>query len=242
MPFARSMEKKEDISPSMEKTEGILLVDKPKGKSSFDLVRQLRRLTGIKKIGHAGTLDPLATGVMVLLVGRNYTRKSDELLGKDKVYLATLALGVQTDTFDAEGQVTQTSSHEPSLEDVELALEKFQGKTLQTPPMHSAKKVGGKKLYELARKGIEIQRAPALVEMNLKLVSYRYPQLILEAHVSKGTYIRSLANDLGEHLGCYAHLSDLKRTASMPYTLEQCLNGDELFQADCEVKSKLLKL
>ena len=199
--------------------EGILLVDKPAGITSFTLVRQLRRLLKVKKIGHAGTLDPFATGLMVMLIGRNYTRLSDRFLTCDKTYVAEAKLGVATDSFDCDGEVTGTSPVVPTPEQVEAAIKRFQGTILQTPPMFSAKKVGGKKLYDLARKGVEVHREPVPVTLTTTLVAYDYPTLTFEVTASKGTYIRSLAQELGEILGCGAHLTALRRTRSGGFTV-----------------------
>lgn len=203
--------------------EGILLVNKPKGKTSFNLVSRLRFLSGISKIGHAGTLDPFATGVMVMLVGKKFTKMSDLFLTQDKEYEATLHLGIATDTFDLEGKILSESSLIPTLEEVVQALSYFQGEIWQTPPMFSAKKVEGKKLYELARKGITIERKPVLVKLKTELLSYDYPFLTLRVSCSKGTYIRSIADDLGKHLRTGAHLTKLVRTRSGPFLLQDCI-------------------
>jgi len=205
--------------------EGVLLVNKPRGKTSFSLVYALRRLSQIKKIGHAGTLDPFATGVMILLIGKKFTRLSDHFLHHDKEYVAKVHLGVETDTYDCEGRILLETSLIPSLEEIQRTLQNFQGKILQTPPMFSAKKVQGKKLYELARKGLEIPRVAAPIELETQLISYTYPYLELKIRCSKGTYIRSIAHDLGKELGTGAHLSELVRTRSGPYHLDQCLDG-----------------
>ncbi len=208
--------------------EGILLVDKPYGWSSFRLVHLLRKRLGVQKIGHAGTLDPCATGVMVMLIGRRYTRLSDSFLCKDKEYQAKLYLGRTTDTYDSAGKETGCSSFIPSLEEVEAALNTFQGEVEQIPPMYSAKKKGGKKLYELARKGQEVEREPVRVWMQIEGISYAYPFLEFRVACKKGTYIRSLADDLGKKLGCGAHLADLKRTRSGDFYLEDCIGEEEL--------------
>lgn len=205
--------------------EGILPIDKPVGKTSFSLVSLLRRLTGVEKIGHTGTLDPFASGVMVLLIGKKFTRLSDQLLSSDKQYLATLHLGVTTDSYDIDGMVLENSTYIPTIEEIERIIGQFQGTLLQTPPMFSAKKVKGKKLYELARKGITIERQAVPVTMRISLVSYEYPYLKISVHCSKGTYIRSLAHDMGELLGCGAHLSALTRVQNGTYTLAQCCDG-----------------
>ncbi len=209
--------------------EGILLVNKPKGKTSFSLVHALRKKTKIKKIGHAGTLDPFAEGVMILLIGKEFTKKSDTFLNQDKEYEGTLHLGVETTTYDPEGEITAKNPAVPPLAEIETVLSQFQGTISQIPPMFSAKKVNGKKLYDLARKGIEIERKPSSVTVDITLIDYSYPELTLKISCSKGTYIRSLAYDIGKALGCGAHLSKLIRTRSGPYTLDNCIDGSTLF-------------
>jgi tRNA pseudouridine55 synthase len=224
------MNKKRVENPWM--SEGIVLINKPKGRTSFSLVSALRRATGIKKIGHAGTLDPFATGVMVMLVGKNFTRQSDQFLCQDKEYRAKALLGVTTDSYDCDGTTTATSSHVPSLTDVEAALTQFQGTIQQIPPMFSAKKVQGKKLYELARSGIEIERAPVEITLQTQLIAYNYPYLELAITCSKGTYIRSIAYDLGKLLGCGAHLVELTRTRSGSFHLSECVELEKYIH-DC---------
>lgn len=215
--------------------EGILLVNKPAGATSFSLIRALRKKTGVKKIGHAGTLDPFATGVMILLVGRNYTKQSDQFLKDSKSYRATTQLGFATTTYDTEGDVTETSSHIPSHEEVNNIISQFQGTLQQVPPMFSAKKVNGKKLYDLARKGIEIERAPCTVHVELTNITYDYPTLTFTVHCSKGTYIRSLAHDIGKALTTYGHLTSLERLSSGSFTLEECIEGKDLFDENFDV-------
>lgn len=209
-------------------SQGILLINKAPGSTSFQIVAQLRRLLKVDKIGHAGTLDPFATGVMVMLVGKEFTKKSDEFLTNDKEYKATLHLGVSTDSYDIDGKVTQRSEIIPTETEVSLAIKAFQGKVSQIPPMFSAKKVQGKKLYDLARKGIEIERQPVLVELQTTLLRYEYPELEIKVACSKGTYIRSLAHDIGQMLGCGAHLSTLTRTRSGPFLLENCIPQESI--------------
>jgi len=204
------------------KNSGILLVDKAPGFTSFNLVSILRRLTKIEKIGHAGTLDPFATGVMVMLVGRDYTKRSDEFLTSDKQYLATLQLGSTTDSYDIDGAILSSSDIVPTLIEIEKAIDAFQGEILQVPPMYSAKKINGKKLCDLARKGITVERAPVKVRTSIKLITYTYPTLEIEVTCSKGTYIRSLAHDIGALLGCGAHLKELIRTRSGGFCIEDC--------------------
>jgi tRNA pseudouridine55 synthase len=220
---------------------GILLVDKPKGRTSFSLVGELRRRLGVKCIGHAGTLDPFATGVMVMLVGREYTRLSDSFLGCAKEYLTEVYLGAATDTYDCDGVITFQSPLIPTLEEIQTALLSFQGTIQQIPPMYSAKKIQGKKLYELARQGKEVERQPVAVTLQTHLISYQYPYLHLEVECSKGTYIRSIANDLGQQLRCGAHLTNLQRTRSGSFHLSQCLASDQLDSPSSFLIERLLK-
>ncbi len=218
-------------NPSLQMTNtGVLLVDKPKGKTSFSLVGALRRKTGIQKIGHAGTLDPFATGLMVMLIGKEFTKLSDQYLGQEKEYQCTAHLGITTDTYDCEGITTHTSSHIPSLSAIEDALKLFNGTILQIPPMFSAKKIEGKRLYKLARQGISIERQPVSVTLKTTLTSYNYPFLDLHIVCSKGTYIRSLAYDLGTILGCGAHLHSLRRLRSGSFSITQAINGALLYE------------
>lgn len=221
--------------------EGILLVDKPKGKTSFSIIGRLRRILNVKTIGHAGTLDPLATGVMVLMVGKNYTRLSSKLLVQDKEYFAEITLGKTTDSYDAEGIETSCSDKIPSAEEVAEALTHFQGEFLQIPPMFSAKKINGQKLCDLARKGKTIDREAVKITAETILIDYSYPKILIKVNCSKGTYIRSIAHDLGIHLGCGAYLSCLKRTKSGSFHLEDCIDGNLIFDHDAtdEARSKV---
>ncbi len=228
-------------TPPLNLPEGILLIDKAKGRTSFSLVHTLRKRLGVKKIGHAGTLDPFATGVMVMLIGRNYTRLSDRFLSSDKEYVAEVFLGITTDTYDCEGQTIAQSPVIPALEQIQEALTYFQGEIEQVPPMYSAKKIQGKKLYELARKGQEIERQPVKVNLHTQLIDYHYPYLHLRVTCSKGTYIRSLAYDLGLHLGCGAHLTNLRRTRSGVFNIENCINEEALQSSSFDLQSKLMK-
>lgn len=230
---------------SESQAEGILLVNKPVGKTAFSLVGRLRKLLNVRKIGHAGTLDPFATGVMVMLVGKKYTKLSDMFLNEDKEYIAELRLGVATDTFDTEGSITTESDYIPTIEEVEEVISKFQGDIDQIPPMFSAKKVDGKKLYELARKGETVERKPVKVFVETHLMRYEYPVLSIHVTCSKGTYIRSIADDMGKMLGCGAHLTNLERTRSGRYRVTECYEGDKLFADEVdsdEVKKHLQPL
>ncbi len=179
---------------------------------------------------------------MVMLIGRDYTRRSDEFLCSNKEYRATLQLGIATDTYDIEGQITSRSEKVPTLQEIELALAAFRGEILQIPPMYSAKKVEGKKLYDLARKGITIERQPVKVQVQIQLVRYTYPMLEIEVACSKGTYIRSLAHDIGNTLGCGAHLFELIRTRSGSFQLDQCIPQSHLKNPQFDLSPYLRKL
>lgn len=191
----------------------VLLFDKPYGWTSFDLVRKVRGLIRIKKIGHAGTLDPLATGLMILCTGK-FTKRINEFMGQEKEYVAEITLGAITPTYDLESEPTEHKPWESITEaDLEKALDKFRGPILQIPPAHSAIKVGGKRVYELARAGKEVKLEPRPVTIRELEVMKRDENLIIVRVVcSTGTYIRSLAHDLGQTLGCGAYLSGLVRT------------------------------
>lgn len=223
-----------------ELIEGILLVDKPKGKTSFSLIAALRKILNVQKIGHAGTLDPMATGVMVILVGKKFTSLSDKLISNDKEYIAEITLGTETDTYDAEGIAVGSSDHIPTLNDLEQALAYFQGKIEQTPPMFSAKKQNGKKLYELARKGKTVEREKVQIELSTQLIHYQYPKITLSIACSKGTYIRSIAHDLGKNLGACAHLSALIRSKSGTFAIGECLPGASLFDTPLDQAKEMV--
>jgi len=205
-----------------------LLVNKPKDWTSHDVVGYLRKQYPKKtKVGHAGTLDPFATGLLIVGVGRDATKKLDEFKNMPKTYIATLKLGATSTTFDPEGEVTITThdSYNMTQKNIEKVLQSFIGKQQQTPPMFSAKKVGGKKLYDLARKGIEIERQPCEIEIyDIKLLDYNYPSLKIEVSCSTGTYIRTLAHDIGQKLGCGAYCEELERTRIGEYKVEDAQN------------------
>lgn len=225
----------------LTETEGILLVNKARGSTAFQLVRRLRKILRVKKIGHAGTLDPFATGVMVMLIGRRFTKLSDKFLNDDKEYIGTAHLGVTTDSYDCDGETLEEKDYVPSQEEVEEAFAKFQGYSEQTPPMFSAKKINGQKLYNLARKGIEVERKAVRVYMEGEILSYDYPHLTFRVKCSKGTYIRSLAHDLGQNLQCGAHLSQLQRIRCGDFLLENCVPGDRLEEIGEGLKEHLRK-
>ncbi len=208
---------------------GYLVIDKPAGWTSFDVVARARRLLGQKHIGHAGTLDPAATGVLPLAVGMA-TKTLEFLNDASKTYLAEVTFGVETDSHDSEGRVTGTADATGLTADaIEATLASFRGAHEQIPPMHAAIKVGGQKLYDLARRGEEIARAPRPVIFHcLELLEWDLPTATLLVDCSKGTYIRALARDLGAALGTGAYLSDLLRMRAGPFHLCQAFTMDEL--------------
>jgi tRNA pseudouridine55 synthase len=219
----------------MNTPQGILLVDKAPFKTSFSIVYMLRKLTNVKKIGHSGTLDPLATGLMVMLIGKNFTRLSSSFANHDKEYEATIFLGKISSTYDEEGLISDYSNNVPSIADVEKCLESFNGLIKQMPPMFSAKKINGKKLYELARKGITIERKEIPVNVTTTLVSYKYPYLDIKVACSKGTYIRTLAHDIGQKLHSGAYLKTLKRTRCGSFQLQEAVPQDKILNADFQI-------
>jgi tRNA pseudouridine55 synthase len=264
-----------------EKT-GFVLIDKPSGPTSHDVVAKLRKITGVKKIGHSGTLDPIASGLLIVGIGRDATKRLGEFLKMDKEYVAKIHLGAVSDTFDREGVVKEQKcsipedkrSHlnipkeerprnfriscltdklacwrgrEGNLPDgkagspktafsnsllkfvvklkIKKVLKKFVGEIKQVPPIFSAKKIGGKKMYELARKGIEVKPKAVKIKIyKIKLLDYEWPFLEIKCKVSSGTYIRSLANDIGKALGCGGYLEELRRTKIDKYIVEDAVN------------------
>jgi len=211
------------LQPGKE-MEGVLLVDKPQGLTSHDVVYRLRRKLGMKKIGHAGTLDPMATGLLIMLIGKA-TRISQYLISTDKVYEGEATLGVVTDSQDAEGEMMETRPV-PALSEAQVkdVMKTFLGDQYQIPPMHSAIKVDGVKLYHLARKGEEVEREPRFIRIvSFNLTSFALPKLTFTLHCTKGTYVRTVAHDLGQKLGCGAHLSALRRTGSGKFALSEAL-------------------
>ena len=213
--------------------DGVLRVDKPASWTSFDVVAKIRSQIRAEyrergetptkrqlRVGHTGTLDPFATGLLIILLG-DATKRSDEFLKLDKVYEATIQLGHVSSTGDPEGELTSVSDREPSLEEIKQTLATFQGKITQTPPAYSAIKINGQRAYKLARQGKEVEIPSRQVEIyELELLSYYYPQLKIRTHVSSGTYIRTLAMDIGERLGTGAYCQELRRTAVGSYSLQ----------------------
>lgn len=211
--------------------DGIFNLCKPVGMTSHDVVARVRRLTHQKRVGHAGTLDPAASGVLPICLGQA-TRVVEYLSAGGKCYRATIVFGMVTDTYDAEGEVVRSAPVHLTCAEIEAALPTFLGRQMQMPPLYSAIKKDGQPLYKLARAGVEVEREPRPVVINrLEVLEWQLPVLTLEVECSKGTYIRSLAYDLGERLGCGAHLGGLVRLRSGPFTLEESLSLEELAQA-----------
>jgi tRNA pseudouridine55 synthase len=215
--------KRKEISMPID---GLLLIDKPAGITSFAVVRRVRKALQVKKVGHLGTLDPFATGLLALALGEA-TKLAQFLLDEPKSYLATLKLGVETDTQDLTGQIISESYDLPSAEEVYHAAGSFVGEIDQVPPMYSAVHHQGERLYKLARRGEKIEAAPRKVMIHrLEIKGVALPQVTLEVECSKGTYIRTLAHDLGRALGCGAHLVALTRLAVGPFRQEEAVTLD----------------
>ena len=207
---------------------GVLIVNKPTGMTSHDVVNIVRRLFNIRRVGHTGTLDPMATGVLPMLLGPA-TRLAQYMTHNEKRYQGTVKLGVQTSTYDADGEIEIVKPVQVSISAIHEALSKYRGEINQIPPMYSAIKIKGQKLYTLARQGITIEREPRTVTIhNIYVLDWQPPDLTLDVRCSAGTYIRSLAHDIGETLGCGAHLRTLKRTVSHGFTLADSHNLDML--------------
>lgn len=205
-----------------DSTSGFLLIDKPSGPTSHDIVDQVRRALKTRRVGHSGTLDPFASGLLILAVGKA-TKEISKFVGLDKTYEAVIRLGATSDTYDRTGRITGSDPRgsdprgsDPKVPELKLrdVLKMFIGDIEQVPPMYSAKKIGGRKLYELARRGEVVGRKPVKVTIHeLELLSYEWPFLKIRTRVSSGTYIRALAHDIGAALGCGAYLEELRRTA-----------------------------
>ncbi len=228
----------------------ILPIDKPSGMTSHDVVNRVRRIYNEKRVGHAGTLDPFATGVLIIMVGRDSTKRSAELMGQDKEYVATLRLGYESDSHDRDGEIreyihpTSQGSHTPSalhpplsrgelfvpsLETIQDTVTKYIGDIAQIPPMHSAIKINGQKLYKLAHQGKSIERSPREVHIdNICIESYEYPFLTIRVNCGSGTYVRSLARDIGRDLKTGAYLQELRRTKSGEYAESDLVTLEEL--------------
>jgi len=209
--------------------EGILLVDKPTDHTSHDVIARLRGKLQMRRIGHAGTLDPMATGLLIVLVGKA-TRVSQYLISLDKEYEGTIELGKVTDTQDAQGEVMETRPVPPLTEaDIKAAIQGFLGDQYQLPPMYSAIKIAGVPLYKSARKGENVEREPRFIRvMSWELTGLALPRFDFRLKCTKGTYVRTLAHDLGHKLGCGAHLAALRRTATDKFNVANALTLDQI--------------
>lgn len=212
-----------------QEIDGVLLIDKESGMTSHDVVALVRRRLGIKKVGHCGTLDPLATGLLLIVLGRG-TKIQDLLMAEDKEYTGTMRLGVSTDSQDADGEIVDTRTV-PQLTDanIEEAFAKYDGDFYQLPPMVSAIKQGGVALYKLARQGKTVEREPRFVHVFAhEILKTALPDIDFRVVCSKGFYVRTYAHDIGESLSCGAHLSSLRRTKSGRFTLERAITVQQL--------------
>ena len=219
---------------------GFLNIYKPQGKTSHDVVAILRRITKIKQIGHTGTLDPFAEGVLPICIGK--ATRLIEYLDDDKAYIGTVQFGKSTTTYDIEGEGVNISNKKVTLEEIEVALSNFRGEIEQLPPIYSAIKVNGKKLYEYARKGEEVEIKPRGVNIyKLDIVSFNEEKQLLELHIecSKGTYIRSIAHDLGEALGCFGHLIKLVRIKAGKFRVNEAIKL-EAFETIEQIQKNLI--
>ena len=207
---------------------GVIIIDKPKGKTSHDIVGILRKKFGTRRVGHTGTLDPLATGVLPVCIG-NATRAADMLIESDKKYRATFLLGKRSDTLDIQGQITEENEVTVTEDDVRRVIAGFIGEQNQIPPMYSAIKKDGKKLYDLAREGIEIEREPRRINIySIDICDIELPTVTIDVHCSKGTYIRSLCDDIGTKLGCGAVMTELRRTYTAGFAIEDAYTIEKL--------------
>lgn len=215
--------------PTTDAPEGILLVDKPQGITSHDVVSKMRRVFHIKKVGHAGTLDPMATGLLLILIGKA-TKASQYLMSMDKEYVGTVRLGQITDSQDADGEMVEERPV-PELTEagVKAQMKTFLGDQYQMPPMFSAKKINGQKLYKLARQGKTVEREPRVIHISrFEMTNFAPPEISFLVGTSKGAYVRTIAHDLGERLGCGGHLNELRRTAVGQFRVEKSATIEEL--------------
>lgn len=222
--------------------DGAILVDKPAGPTSHDVVDAIRRTFGIKKVGHCGTLDPNATGLLIIVLGRG-TKLSEKLMGDDKVYEGTILFGVTTSSYDVDGEVVETRPVPPlTLEQLNSLAAEFVGDQMQTPPMVSAIKKDGVPLYKLARKGLEVEREPRLVHIyNFRFTNYSESRGEFRLACTKGTYVRSVAHELGQKIGCGAHLSALRRSVSGKFDVADAAPLDAILKmTTAELEKKVI--
>lgn len=211
--------------------DGAILIDKPAGPTSHDVVDMIRRQFNIKKVGHCGTLDPNATGLLIIVLGRG-TKLSERLMSDDKVYEGTIKFGEATDSYDAAGELVSSLPVMPmTLDELNTAAGEFIGDLMQTPPMVSAVKKGGVPLYKLARKGVEVEREARLIHIyNFRFTDYQEPLGRFRLACTKGTYVRSIAHDLGQKLGCGAHLATLRRVTSGKFDVSEAVPMEDVLQ------------
>ncbi len=229
--------------PQQNQVDGVLLIDKPKGYTSHDAVAVARRAFNTKKIGHCGTLDPMATGLLILVLGRA-TKMQDLFMGEDKEYRATLRLGIETASGDAEGEVTARAEVRTGPEEIRRIFERYQGEFDQIPPMVSAIKKDGVPLYKMARQGKSVEREPRRVRISsFSIDRIEIPEVDFTICCSKGFYVRAYAHDIGRDLGCGAHLAELRRTRSGGFRVESALPAEQLktLQGE-ELRSRLLTI
>ena len=222
--------------------DGAVLIDKPVGPTSHDVVDAIRRKFGIKKVGHCGTLDPNATGLLIIVLGKG-TKLSEKLMGGDKVYEGTIKFGETTSSYDADGELTASLPVPPmTLDELNETATTFLGDQMQMPPMVSAIKVGGIPLYKLARKGIEIERKPRLVRIyNFRFSNYEEPIAQFRIGCTKGTYVRSIAHDIGQKLGCGAHLKTLRRLVSGSFDVTNAISLDSVLKlSSAELEKRVI--
>jgi len=222
--------------------DGAILIDKPAGPTSHDVVDAIRRRFGIKKVGHCGTLDPNATGLLIIVLGRG-TKLSEKLMGDDKVYEGTVKFGEATDSYDCDGEIASTRPVPPlTLDQLNEAAATFIGDQMQTPPMVSAIKIKGVPLYKLARKGIEVAREPRLIHIyNCRFTNYEPPLGQFKIACTKGTYVRSIAHELGQKLGCGAHLATLRRSVSGKFDVADATKLDDVLKlTTAELEKKVI--
>jgi tRNA pseudouridine55 synthase len=222
--------------------DGAILIDKPAGPTSHDVVDVIRRKFGIKKVGHCGTLDPNATGLLIVVLGRG-TKLSEKLMSDDKVYEGTIKFGETTDSYDADGEILETKAVPPlTLEQLNEAAAAFIGDQMQTPPMVSAIKKDGVPLYKLARKGIEVEREPRLIHIfSFRFTDYQEPDCKFKITCTKGTYVRSVAHELGQKFGCGAHLAALRRSAAGKFHVADATPLNEVLQlTTAELEKKVI--
>ncbi len=224
-----NLQKENQLKPSQE---GILIVNKPSGMTSHDVVSFVRRKFNMRQVGHAGTLDPLATGVLIILLGRS-TKLFSKFVTYDKAYQATLILGIKTKTADIQGEIIARLPYDHvTQEKTQEVIQEFIGDIEQIPPMVSAIKIRGKRLYQLAREGIEVEREPRKIKIKkLQLTDFQSPQLKFYLECSKGTYVRKLAEDIGERLGCGACITKIERTKVGPFGIEDAVTLSKLTEA-----------